>query len=114
MVRRPSPPAPPRQTAGAPPASAAPLESAPLEGTEGRQQAINTQVQQGLAALGFKVARTDGRIDGSTREAIRRFASQQKVKAPETPDDDFLLSAGLRRLSRFRNFLIWSAYDFPL
>src|SRR4051794_9610229 len=85
-----APPAPPRQTAGAPPAPAAPLESAPLEGTEGRQQAINTQMQQGLAALGFKVARTDGRIDGSTREAIRRFASQQKVKAPETPDDDFL------------------------
>src|SRR3954454_12426156 len=85
-----APPALPRQTAEAPPARAAPLGSAPLEGTEGRQQAINTQVQQGLAALGFKVARTDGRIDGSTREAIRRFASQQKVKAPETPDDDFL------------------------
>ena len=48
-------------------------------------------MQQGLAALGYKVARTDGRIDGSTREAIRRFASQQKVKAPETPDEDFLV-----------------------
>ena len=78
-----APPAPPRQTAEAPPAPAAPLGSAPLEGTEARQQAINSQVQQGPAALGYKVARTrrqDRRVD---REAIRRFASQQKVKAPE-------------------------------
>src|SRR3954453_20097828 len=85
-----APPAPPRPPAGVPPAPAAPLESAPLEGTEGRQQAINSQVHQGVAALGYNVARADGKIDGSTREAIRRFASQRKVKAPETLDESFL------------------------
>ena len=46
-----------------------------------RRRRLVTQVQEALAALHYRSGPADGRLDGETREAIRKFESDRRLQA---------------------------------